>query len=100
MPAPPAGQGSQGDGGDLRDRDRDPVPTWDGSDPAVNLKMWLRQLNMWKFETSIPSRKHGSKLFKSLAHGTRAHRAAELVPDEVIMSDRGWDAIIQAIRTT
>ena len=85
-----------GGGGDdnLIDKDRDPVPRWNGNNPMVNLKPYLRQLEIWRHDTSVPIQKHGTKLYKSLELGTPLRAAAEHVPDPVLMGAQGFDAII------
>ena len=83
---------------DLHTRDKDPVPKWDGKNPTLNLKPWLKSLAIWKHDTAIPSSKHGTKLFKSLEIGSDLRNAAEMVPLETLMSDSGWDAILEQIK--
>ena len=55
------------------DKERDPPPSWDGSDPARNLKKYLKALRFWKHDTVVPHERCGSKLYKSLPLGA-AHR--------------------------
>ena len=63
--SPPVAARAGGDD-NLGDKDRDPVPVWNGGNPMVSLKPYLRQLEIWRHDTSVPTRKHGTKLYKAL----------------------------------
>ena len=70
--------------------DRDPVPKWDGKNPGRNLKPWLRELRIWRQETSIPVHKHGLKLFRNFEQGTWMRAAAERIGEDKLFTEDAW----------
>ena len=83
---------------ELFDKEKDPVPTWDGKEPARNLRPYLRALQFWRHDTATPPVRQGAKLYKSLTVGSDLRAAAELIDDATILSERGFDAIVNAIK--
>ena len=75
--------GGSGQGGK-----EEPIPFWDGNNPAKNLKPWLRDLRMWRHETNLPASKHGLKLSKSFKYGSWMKTAADRVPEEQLVADQ------------
>ena len=45
----------------MNDKDKDPVPTWDGAQPEKHLKTYLRALRWWSHDTVVPKHKQGFK---------------------------------------
>ena len=76
-------------------RDRDPPPCFDGKEPE-QLKRYLRDLRLWRWETDTPKVKHAVKILRQLSGSARA--AADEIAVEVIMTEEGADAIIDKLR--
>jgi cysteine synthase A len=66
------------------EKDRDPVPTWDGKQPERTLRLYLRALRFWRKDTAVPFERHGTKLYKSLALNSELRAAVDLLEEEVI----------------
>ena len=81
----PSGQG----------RDRDPPPAYDGCDPE-QLKKYLRDLELWKWETDVPRLKHAVKVLRQLSGSARA--AADEVSVAVLQSEDGVEAIVKKLK--
>ena len=61
-------------------------PAYDGSDPD-GLKQYLRDLELWKWETDVPKLKHAVKVLRQLSGSARA--AADEVSVAKLQSDEG-----------
>ena len=72
-------------------KDREPPPSFDGSDPE-QFKVFLRDLALWEWETDVPKVKHAVKLLRQLSGPAKA--AANEVDLEVIKSEGGLKAIV------
>ena len=77
--------------------DKDPIPKWDGQNPAKRLKPWLKDLRLWRQETSHPVNKHGLKLYRSLEEGGWMKNAANRVPEEQLADSGTWEKILREI---
>ncbi len=77
--------------------DKDQVPKWDGRNPAKTLKSWLRDLRIWRQETSVPVQKHGLKLYRSFEPGSWLKTTAERIPEETLFSADAWELILKEI---
>ena len=77
--------------------DKDPIPKWNGTNPAKLLKPWLRDFRLWYAETSVPSRKHGLKLFRSFEAGSWMKHAAGRIPEDLLVSGESWMLILKGI---
>ena len=62
--------------------DRDPIPKWDFQEPGARLRPWLRELSLWRHDTSTPLHKHGVQLHKSLSIGTVGRSLADQSSEE------------------
>lgn len=71
-------------------KDRDPPPAFDGSNPDL-LKQYLRELELWEWETDIPKKKHAVKALRQLSGSARA--AADEIPVTKLQSEEGLKAI-------
>ena len=78
--------------------DRDPIPKWDFQEPGARLRPWLRELSVWRHDTSTPVNKQGVKLYKSMPLGTTGRSLADQFSEDQICSGQGFDLIIGAIR--
>lgn len=67
-------------------KDRDPPPSFDGSNPDL-LKQYLRELELWQWETDVPKKKHAVKVLRQLSGSARS--AADEVPIADIQSEDG-----------
>ena len=76
-------------------RDRDPPPAYDGCDPE-QLKKYLRDLELWKWETDVPRLKHAVKVLRQLSGSARA--AADEVSVAVLQSEDGVEAIVKKLK--
>ena len=65
----------------------EPVPKWDGKDPAKKLRPWLKELRIWRKDTPIPVHKHGAKLAKSFGTDTWMKAIADRIPEEHFFTD-------------
>ena len=61
------------------------------------MQPWLKELKLWRFETSTPVAKQGVKLYKSMAVGTDPRTTGDTIPIEVVCSEQGFDRIVEAI---
>ena len=52
-------------------RDKDPPPTYDGSNPEVTFRQFEKSVKLWQFETDVPLRKQGAKLLRALTGSAR-----------------------------
>ena len=77
--------------------DKDPIPKWNGTNPAKLLKPWLRDLRLWRAETGVPSHKHGLKLFRSFEAGSWMKHAADRIPEDLLVSGESWLLILKEI---
>ena len=57
--------------------DRNPIPKWDFQEPGARLKPWLRELSLWRHDTSTLVNKQGVKLYKALLLGTIGRSLAD-----------------------
>ncbi len=71
-------------------KDRDPPPSFDGSNPDL-LKQYLRDLELWEWETDIPKKKHAVKALRQLSGSARA--AADEIPVANLQSEDGLKSI-------
>ena len=65
--------------------ERDAIVKWDFQEPGARLRPWLRELNIWRRDTSTPLQKHGVKLYKSLTIGTAGRSLADQFSEEQIL---------------
>ncbi len=79
------------------DKDKDPGPSYDGANPESTRRPWIRAVKFWRNDTIVPQRKHGSKLYKALAIGSIGRHAADNLRDEEILSEKGFDLIMERI---
>ena len=77
--------------------DREPIPKWNGQNPRKTLRPWLRELRLWRQETSVPPSKHGLKLFRSFEAGSWLRQAADRVPEEQLVTVEAWNLILTEI---
>ena len=75
-------------------RDKDPPPSFDGN--PDNYKQYVRDVELWQWESDIPRNKHAVKLLRNLAGSARA--AADEVPLDKIKSEAGVEAILEKLR--
>ena len=77
--------------------DKEPVPKWDGKNPAKTLKPWLKELRLWRHETSIPVHKHGLRLSRSFEPGSWLKACADRLPEEKLFTAEAWELILREI---
>ena len=51
---------------------KDPPPTWDGKDPEVKFRDWIREMEHWENMTSYPEIHRGVSVFKLLAPNVKS----------------------------
>ena len=73
--------------------DREPIPKWNGNNPAQELKPWLKQLRIWRQETSDSVHKHGLKLYRSLPANTWLSQAAERIPEADLITAKSSSCV-------
>ena len=76
-------------------RDRDPPPAFDGKNPD-ELRRYLRDLKLWRWETDTPKVKHAVKMLRQLSGPARA--AADELSVEVLMTEEGADGIVTKLK--
>eukprot|EP00435_Cladocopium_sp_Y103_P041101 s847_g11.t1 len=52
-------------------RDKDPPPSYDGSNPEVTFRQFEKSVRLSQFETDVPLRKQGAKLLRALTGSAR-----------------------------
>ena len=72
-------------GGNLL-RDKDPPPSYDGSNPEVSFRQFEKSVKLWQWETDIPVRKQGAKLLRALSGNARL-AVEEMEFDEIASED-------------
>ena len=77
-------------------RDREPPPYFDGEDPARTFKPWLRELELWAFDTEVPKAKHGTRILRRL--GGAAKAAANELETAEILGEKGKDNILTKLK--
>ena len=75
--------------------DKKGVPIWNGN--ASSLRSWLKLLALWEFESQVPIEKRGVKLLQSFPEGSQPRRTADTVPTQILLSARGYGAILTAL---
>ena len=75
--------------------ERKNIPVWNGS-PST-LRSWLKLLALWEYESQVPADKRGIKLLQSFPEGSQPRRIADTVPTEVLLSSKGYSAILTAL---
>ena len=75
-------------------RDKDPPPQFSGE--PEDFKEFLRDLEIWRHETEIPSKKHGAKLIRSLRGPAKA--VCNEIEIEVLLSEAGYEAVIKKLK--
>ena len=77
---------------------RDLVAKWNGMNPSRMLRPWLLSLTRWRHHTAVPKPRHGTNMFRSQEVGSELRSIAEMVPDEVLLTEDGWDTVIDKIK--
>ena len=77
-------------------RDREPPPYFDGEDPARSFKPWLRELELWAYDTEVPLSKHGTRILRRL--GGAAKAAANELETSEIVGEKGRDNIVAKLK--
>eukprot|EP00435_Cladocopium_sp_Y103_P049714 s859_g15.t1 len=72
-------------------RERDPPPAFDGKNPD-ELRRYLRDLKLWRWETDTPKVKHAVKMLRQLTGPARA--AADELSVETLMTEETYGAIM------
>ena len=83
MPAPSGGAEPAEEDGSPPYRDREPPPYYDREDPGRSFKPWLRELELWAYDTEVPKNKHGTRILRRLG-GVAKAAANELETSEII----------------
>ena len=96
MPSPGESSGTpEGDEGPPF-RDREPPPYYDGEDPGKSFKPWLRELELWAFDTEVPKAKHGTRILRRV--GGVAKAAANELETSEIVGEKGKDDIVAKLK--
>ena len=77
-------------------RDREPPPTFDGRQPDKSFPKWLKELDLWKFETEIPKEKWGVKVWRQLEGSARA--VADSLTFEELACEKGLDNLLKVLK--
>ncbi|CAE7437016.1 RE1 [Symbiodinium sp. CCMP2592] len=77
-------------------KDREPPPGFDGRNPDKAFPRWLKELELWKFETEIPKKKWGVKVFRQL-QGSAKSVADSLSFDE-LACEKGLDNLMKVLK--
>ena len=82
-------------GGTGNSRSKKPIPKWDGQNPAKTVKIWLKDLRMWRQETELPAWQHGRELQQSFEPSTWMRSAAKrAVSEEATFTEDAWRLIL------
>ena len=71
-----------------------PIPKWDGKQPAKTLKPWLKELRIWRRETTEPVTRHGLMLSRSFEANSWLKAAADRIPEELLVTAEAWGLIL------
>ena len=94
----PSGSAIQGgqSGSGAAWRDREPPPVFDGRQPDKSFPKWLKELDLWKFETEIPKEKWGVKVWRQLEGSARA--VADSLTFEELACEKGLDNLLKVLK--
>ena len=67
-------------------RDKDPPPSYDGSNPEVSFRQYEKSVRLWQWETDIPLKKQAAKLLRALSGNARL-AVEEMEFDEIATED-------------
>ena len=73
-----------------------PPPTWDGSDPGVQLASFEKNVRLWEFESELEPPKRGVRLLRSLTGTARA--VADTLEFEQVATEPGVANIMAALK--
>ena len=92
--AQPSAEPPQGNGSSWKDRE--PPPTFDGRNPDKAFPRWVKELELWKFETEIPKEKWGVKVFRQLQGSAKA--VADSMSFEELACEKGLDNLMKILK--
>ena len=80
---------------------KEPVPKWDGTNPAKKLKQWLKDLRGWRRDTELDIQYHGRALQQSFdSSGWMRAAADRACPEEKLWTESAWNLILLEILVT
>ena len=72
-------------------------PTWNGSDPGLELPVFEKNVKLWEFESELDSKKRGVRLLRCLTGSARS--VADTLTFEQVASEKGVENIMEALRS-
>ena len=77
-------------------KDREPPPGFDGRNPDKVFPRWVKELELWKFETEIPKEKWGVKVFRQLQGSAKS--VADGLSFEELACEKGLDNLMKVLK--
>lgn len=73
-----------------------PAPTWDGSDPGIELPIFEKNVKLWQYESELDKKKMGVRLLRNLSGIARS--VADTLEFDEVACERGVENLIKALR--
>eukprot|EP00435_Cladocopium_sp_Y103_P046620 s783_g13.t1 len=74
-----------------------PPPSWDGSEPGLELPVFERNMRLWEYESELDPKKRGARLLRNLSGSARA--VADNLDFEKIACEDGVKNILQELKS-
>ena len=74
-----------------------PAPTWDGSDPGIELPIFEKNVKLWQYESELDKKKMGVRLLRNLSGIARS--VADTLEFEEVACERGVENLVKALKT-
>eukprot|EP00435_Cladocopium_sp_Y103_P064383 s1441_g26.t1 len=71
-------------------------PMWDGVDPGINYPIYVKNVQLWQYETEVPEAKQGVRLLRGLSGVARA--VCDGLEFEQIASEKGVKNILDRLK--
>ena len=71
-------------------------PSWDGSDPGVELANYEKNVKLWLFESELEKKKQGVRLLRNLTGVAR--QVADTMEFDEVATEQGVDNLLKALK--
>lgn len=73
-----------------------PPPSWDGTDPAVQLLLYEKNVKLWMYESELEVKKRGVRLLRNLTGVARS--VADSLEFEEIACEKGVENLLSTLK--
>ena len=74
-----------------------PPPTWDGSDPGIELPTFEKNVKLWQYESELDKKKMGVRLLRNLSGIARS--VADTLEFDEVACERGVENLVKALKS-